>query len=147
MTTVYIRAQYGNRDRYRSGMNVPFGLLFSWYLRLKDIPLRGRILLMNGRRRIRFDETPKCLGFVRDGHHEIISVNLLMFFDLDDLEHQNDYPLTIGNQREGVLNVQTMRDAINASIQAGHVAEVVPQGDGLLPPPHKRYCMQERYET
>jgi hypothetical protein len=75
-------------------MNIPFRLLFSWYLRLKDIPLRGGIFLINGRR-IRLDETPKSMGFSLEGHHEITFVNLLMFFDLDDMEYQHNHPLTV----------------------------------------------------
>jgi hypothetical protein len=104
MTTIYIKDQYGNCNRYRCSMNVPFGLLFAWYLRLKDIPLRGGIFLINGRR-IELDVTPKSLGFGPERYHEITFVNLLMFFNLNGLVYQSNYSLTVGNERKGVLNV------------------------------------------
>jgi hypothetical protein len=81
-------------------MNILFGLLFSWYLRNKDSPLRGGIFLINGKR-FGLDETPESPGLCPEGHHEIIFVNLLMFFNLDDLEYQNDYPLTMIQKRRG----------------------------------------------
>jgi hypothetical protein len=88
---------------------------------------------------------PKGLGFDR-GHHVVIFVNLLTFFDQDKLEYQVEYPLTGGNEREGVLNEDTMRDAIDASIERGHVVEIVPEGDEATPPPHEHYPMQEGQE-
>ncbi len=145
MTTVYIEDQYGGCDRYRCRMNIPFGLLFAWYLRRKDILLRGGIFLSSGKR-IGLDETPKGLRF-GPGYHVITFVNLFMFFDLNNSVYQSDYPLTIVNESKGVLNVPTMRDAINASIQRGHVVEVVPEGDELLPSPCKIHRVQERHET
>jgi hypothetical protein len=39
-----------------------------------------------------------------------------------------------------------MRDAINASIKRGHVVEIVPEGDEVLPPPYERYQVQEGQE-
>jgi hypothetical protein len=36
-----------------------------------------------------------------------------------------------------------MTDAIDALIQRGHVVEIVSKGDEVLPPPHKRYRVQE----
>ncbi len=145
MMTVCIKDQYGGCDRYQRGMNVLFGLLFAWYLRRKDILLRGGIFLSSGKR-IGLDEAPKGLGF-GPGYLVITFVNLFMFFDLDDLVYQSNYPLTIVNESKGVLNVPTMRDSINASIQRGYVVEVVPKGDELLPSPRKLYRVQERHET
>jgi hypothetical protein len=69
-----------------------------------------------------------------------------MFFDWDELEYQVKYPLTRGNKREGVLDKDTMRDAIEALIERGHVVEIVPEGDKATLPPHERYCMQEGQE-
>jgi hypothetical protein len=66
-------------------------------------------------------------------------VNILTFSIINDLVYQSQYPLTIVNDSKGVLDVPTMRDEINASIQRGHVVEVVPKGDELLPPPHEHY--------
>jgi hypothetical protein len=69
-----------------------------------------------------------------------------MFFDQDELEYQVEYPLTGGNKREGVLDEDTMRNAIDASIERGHVVEIVPEGDDASPPPHECYCVQEGQE-
>jgi hypothetical protein len=76
------------------------------------------------RRTIGFDDTPNSFGLGLEGNHEITFVYLLMYFNLDDVEYQNDYPLTIGNKREELLAMRTMRDAINVSIQRGYVIEV-----------------------
>ncbi len=133
--TVCIKDQYDVRVAYQRRMDVPNWLLFAQYLRSKGILLRGGLFLSSGKR-TRLDETPDSMGF-DTGCHAIIFVNLLMFFDHDDLEYQSNYPLTGGNKRDGVLDVRNMRDAINASIQRGHVIEVVPEGDELLLPPHK----------
>ncbi len=80
------------------------------------------------------------------GYHVIIFVNLLMFINHDDLEYQNNYPLTGGNKREGVLDEYTMADAIDASKQRRHVIEIVPMGEVVLPHLHKHYCVQEGCE-
>jgi hypothetical protein len=56
---------------------------------------------------------PEGLGFDTE-HNVIIFVNLLTFFDQDNLEYQAKYPLTGGNEREGVLNKDDMRDVIDA---------------------------------
>ncbi len=87
----------------------------------------------------------KGLGFDM-GHHVIIFVNLLMFFHQDELEYQVEYPLTRGNEREGVLDKDTMRNASDALIERGHGIMIVPEGDEATPPPHKRYRMQEGQE-
>ena len=71
--------------------------------------------------------------------HVIIFVNLLTFFDQGELEYQVEYPLTGGNEREGVLNEDTMKDAIDALIERGHIVEIVPEGDEAAPPPHECY--------
>jgi hypothetical protein len=85
---------------------------------------------------------PKGLGF-DTGHHVIIFVNLLMFFDQDKLEYQVEYSFTGGNKRLGVLDEDTMRDAIDASIERGHVIKIVPErDDDTPPPPHKYYRVQ-----
>jgi hypothetical protein len=70
---------------------------------------------------------PEGLGFDME-HHVIIFVNLLTFFDQGEMEYQVEYPLTGGNEREGVLNKDTMKDAIDASIERGHIAEIVLKG-------------------
>ena len=75
-------------------------------------------------------------------HHVIIFVNLLTFFDQGELEYQVEYPLTRGNEREGLLNKDTMKDAIDASIEKGHIVKIVLEGDEAAPPPHKRYRVQ-----
>ncbi len=87
---------------------------------------------------------PEGLGF-DTRHHVIIFVNLLMFFDQDKLEYQAFYPLTSGNKREGELDGDTMRDAIDA-IERGHVVKIVPEGDEATPPPHKCYRVQRDQE-
>jgi hypothetical protein len=56
-----------------------------------------------------------------------------MFFDQDKLEYQVKYPLTRGNKREGVLDEDTMRDAIDVSIERGHVVKIVSEGDEATP--------------
>jgi hypothetical protein len=62
------------------------------------------------------------------------------------LEYQDEYPLTGKNEREGVLDKHTMRDAIDALIERGHVVEIVPEVDEVLPPLHEHYHMQEGQE-
>jgi hypothetical protein len=52
-----------------------------------------------------------------------------MFFDQDELEYQVECPLIGGNKRDGVLDKDTMRDAIDAWIEMGHVVKIVPEGD------------------
>jgi hypothetical protein len=75
-------------------------------------------------------------------HHVIIFVNLLTFFDQGKLEYQVQYPLTGWNEREGVLNKDTMKDVIDASIERGHVIEIVPKGDEAAPLLHECYHVQ-----
>jgi hypothetical protein len=137
MTTVCIEDKFGICDRYRCRKDIPLGLLFAHYLRCKEILLRGRISLSIGKR-FGLEETPISMRFGTD-YNVITFVNLLTFFNINDLVYQSQYPLTIVNESEGVLNVWTMRDAINALIQRGHVVEVVSKVDELLPPPHKCY--------
>jgi hypothetical protein len=110
----------------------------------KGIQLIGG-LFSSHERRIGHSEIPKGLGF-DTGHRVIIFVNLLTFFDQDKLEYQVEYPLTGGNEREGVLDEDTMRDAIDALIERGHDVKIVPKGDEATPPPHERYRMQRNQE-
>ncbi len=42
-----------------------------------------------------------------------------------------------------MLDEDTMRNAIDASIERGHVVKIVPEGDEATPPPHKCYHVQE----
>jgi hypothetical protein len=70
----------------------------------------------------------------------------LTFINQNKLEYKVEYPLTKGNEREGVLDKHTMRDAIDALIERGHVLEIVPEEDEFSPSPHKRYCVQEGQE-
>jgi hypothetical protein len=51
------------------------------------------------------------------------------------MEYQVKYPLTGVNEREGVLDKDTMRDAIDALIERGQVVEIFPEGDEATPPP------------
>jgi hypothetical protein len=143
--TMCIEDQYGIHVVYQHRIDVPFGLLFNQYLRSKGILPRGGLFL-SSRKMIRLDETPKSMGFDTD-YHVIIFVNLLMSFYHNDLEYQSNYLLTGGNDRGGVLDVHTMRDGINALIQRGHVIEVLPKEDELLPSPHKQYRVQEKHKT
>jgi hypothetical protein len=94
-------------------------------------PIGG--LFLSHERRIGHSEMPKGLSF-DTGHHVIIFVNLLTFIDQIELEYQVKYPLTKGNKREGVLDKQTMREAIDALIERGHVINIVPEGDKVTPP-------------
>jgi hypothetical protein len=134
-TTLCIEDQNGNRAVYHSRTHVPFGLLFSKYMSSKIITLIGGLFLSNGRR-IGLSETPTSMGFDM-GYHVIIFVNLLMFINHNDLEYQDDYPLTEGNEREGGVDEHTMANAIDASIRRGHVLDFVPEGDEVPPPLHK----------
>ncbi len=88
---------------------------------------------------------PAGLGF-GTSYYVIIFINLLMFINQNELEYQVEYPLTGGNKREGVLDKHTMRDAIDASIERGHVVKIVPEGDEVSPAPHECYCVQEGQE-
>jgi hypothetical protein len=119
-------------------------LLFAKYVRSKGIPPIGGLFLFCGRR-IRHSETAKDLGFDKK-FHVIIFVNLLIFIDCKDLEYQDNYPLTGGNDGEGVLDEHTMANAIDASIKTGHVVEIIPEGDEVFPPLLKRYQIQEGHE-
>ncbi len=130
-----IKDQNGDHVVYCRGTHVPFGLLFAKYMSNKGIQPIGRLFLSHVRR-IGHSEMPKGLGF-DTGHHVIIFINLLTFINQNELEYQVDYPLTGGNKREGVLDEHTMRDAIDASIERGHVIKIVPDGDEVTPPPHK----------
>ncbi len=99
---------------YHQGAHVPFVSLFAKYMSNKSIQPIGGLFLSHGRR-IGHNETSKGLGF-DTGHHVIIFVNLLTFFDQDKLEYQVEYLLTKGNEREGVLDEDNMRNVIDASI-------------------------------
>ena len=112
ITTLCIEDQNGDRVVYHPGTRVPLGSLFAKYMSSKGIQLIGGLFLYHGRR-IGHNETPEGLGF-DTGHHVIILVNLLTFFDQDELEYQVKYPLTGGNKREGVLDKDIVRDAIDA---------------------------------
>ena len=39
-----------------------------------------------------------------------------------------------------------MKDAIDASIERGHIVKIVLEGDEAAPPPHKRYHVQRDQE-
>jgi hypothetical protein len=124
-TTVCIKDQHGNCVVYHRKMDAPFRLLFAQYLSSKGIPPIGRLFLSN-KKRIGLGKTPKRMGF-DTGYHVVIFINLLMFINHNDLEYQKDSPLIVGHQRDGVLIERTMRDAADASIQRGHVIEIVPE--------------------
>jgi hypothetical protein len=144
ITTLCIKDQNGDRVVYHRGTHVPFGSLFAEYMSNKGIQPIGGLFLSHGRR-IGHNEMLEGLGFDTE-HHVIIFVNLLMFFDQGKLEYQVEYPLTGGDKREGVLNKDTMKDAIDASIERGHIVKIVLKGDEGAPPPHKRYCVQQDQE-
>jgi hypothetical protein len=136
--------QNGDCVVYHWGTHVPMGSLFAKYMSNKGIqPIGG--LFLSHLRKIGHSETPKGLGYDTE-HHVIILISLLTFFDQDKLEYQAEYPLTRGNKREGILDKDTMRDAIDALIERGHVIEIVPEGDEAIPPLHKRYRVQQDQE-
>jgi hypothetical protein len=139
-----IKEQNGDRVVYHWGTHFLFGLLFAKYMSNKGIQPIGGLFLYHGRR-FKHSEMPAGLGF-DTGYHVIIFINLLMFINKNKLEYQVKYPLTRGNKREGVLEEHTMRDAIDASIERGHVIEIVPEEDEVSPPPHKCYHVQEGLE-
>jgi hypothetical protein len=134
MATLCIKYQNCNRVVSHHRTHVPFGLMFAKYMSNKRYPVR-----------IGHSEAPEGLGF-DTGYHVIIFVNLLKLIYQEELEYQVEYPLTGGNKQEGVLNKHTMRDAIDALIKRGHVIKIVPEGGEILPPPHKRYRVQEGQE-
>jgi hypothetical protein len=110
----------------------------------KGIPPIGGLFPSHGRR-IGHSETPDDLGF-DTSYHVIIFVNPLMLINQDELEYQVEYPLTGRYERKGVLDEHTMRDAIDALIERGHVIEIACKGDEVLPPLHECYRMQEGQE-
>jgi hypothetical protein len=59
------------------------------------------------------------------------------------LEYQVKYPLTGGNESEGVLDKDSMTDVIAALIERGHIFEIVSEGDEDATPLHERYCVQQ----
>ncbi len=144
ITMLCIDDQNGDRVVYHRGTHVPFGSLFAKYMSKKGIQPIDGLFLSHGRK-IRYNEMPKGLWFHME-HHVIIFVNLLTFFDQGKLEYQVEYPLTGGNKREGVLNKDTMKDVIVASIERGHIVKIVPEGDEAAPPPHKCYHVQQDQE-
>ncbi len=144
-TLLCIDDQNGDHVVYHSRTHVPFGPLYSKYMRNKGIQPIGRLFLSN-RRRIGHSETPNGLGFDTN-FHVIIFVNLLKFINQAELEYQDEHPLTGGNKRVGVLDKHTMRDVIDALIERGHVVKIVPEGDEVLPPPHECYPLQEGQEN
>ncbi len=139
-----IKNQNGDPVVYGWGTHVPFGLLFAKYMSNKGIQPIGQLFLSH-KRRIGHNEMPKGLGFDTE-HHVIIFTNLLTFFDQDKLEYQVEYPLTSGNKMGGVLDIDIMRDAIDALVEGGHIIKIVPEGDEAAPPPHGGYCMQQNQE-
>jgi hypothetical protein len=139
-----IKDQNGDCVVYHWGTHVPCGLLFSRYMSNKGIQPMGGLFVSHGRR-IGHSEMPAALGFDMS-YHVIIFVNLFLFINQNKLEYQVEYPLTGGNKREGVLDEHAMSDAIDASIERGHVIEVVPEGDEISLPPHKCYHVQEGQE-
>jgi hypothetical protein len=140
ITMLCIKDQNGDHVVYQWGTHIPFGSLFAKYMSNKVIQPIGGLFLSHGRR-IGYNETSKGLEFDTE-HHVIISINLLMFFDQGKLEYQVKYPLTGGNEKEGVLNKDTMKDASDALIERGHIVEIVPEGDEAAPPPHECYHVQ-----
>jgi hypothetical protein len=140
ITTLCIENQNGDRVVYCWGTHVLFGLLFAEYMSNKGIqPIGG--LVLSHERRIGHNEMPEDLRFDTE-HHVIIFINPLAFFDQDKMEYQVKYPLTGGNKREGMLNKDTMRNAIDALIERGHIVKIVPEGDEAAPLPHKCYRVQ-----
>ncbi len=45
-----------------------------------------------------------------------------------------------------MLNKDTMKDVIDASIEKGHIVEIFPEADEAAPPPHMCYCVQQDQE-
>jgi hypothetical protein len=144
ITMLCIEDQNGDRVVYCRGTHVSFGSLFAKYMSNMGIQPIGSLFLSH-RRRVGHSEMTKGLGFDM-GHHVIIFANLLTFFDQDELEYQVEYLLTRGNESEGVLDKDTMRDAIDALIEMGHVVEIVPEGGEATPPLHKCYHVQRDQE-
>jgi hypothetical protein len=145
ITMLCIKDQNGDCAVYHRGTHVPFGSLFAKYMSVKGIQPIGGLFLSHGKR-IRYNDTPEGLGFDTE-YHVIIFVNLLMFFvDQGKLEYQVKYPLTRENEREGVLNKDTMTDVIDASIERGRIVKIVPEGDEAAPPLHKCYRVQQDQE-
>jgi hypothetical protein len=139
-----LKDRHGDCVVYHPRMDVPFELLFAKYLRSRGILSIGGLFLSNGKR-IGLSETPNGMEF-DTGYHVIIFANLLIFINHNDLKYQDDYPLTAGHKQERLLNKCTMRDAIDASIQRGHVVKIVPKGMEVLPPLHKHHRIQEGHE-
>jgi hypothetical protein len=144
ITTLCIKDQNGDRVVYHRGTHVPFWSPFAEYMSNKGIQPIGGLFLSHGRR-IGHNEMPQGLGSDTE-HRVIIFVNLMMFFDQGELEYQAKYPLTGENEREGVLSKDTMKDAIDASIERGHIVKIVLKGNEAAPPLHKRDRVQPGQE-
>jgi hypothetical protein len=129
-TTLCIEDQNGDCLVYHRGTHVPFGSLFAEYMSNKGIQPIGRLFLSHGKM-IGHNKTSKVLRFDTE-HHVVVFFNLLTFFDQGELEYQVEYPLTRGNKREGVLNADTMKDAIDASVERGYIVEIVLEGDDKI---------------
>ncbi len=123
MTTVCIVNQYGNSVSHQHGMDRPFGDLFCWYLDENEIPMRGTCFLLHGVQ-VQPKEMPNSMRF-GVGSTLIAFVNLLLYFNLDDLTYQSWYPLFIVNKSNGLLNEGAMATAINVAVGRGNVVEVI----------------------
>jgi hypothetical protein len=74
-------------------------------------------------------------------------VNLLMYFNADDLAYQDRYPLSIVEASKGLLNEGAIDGAINFTIERGNVMEVVDKAKGQPIPAYKHYRVREGSEV
>jgi hypothetical protein len=78
--------QYGNVSNYHHGTDSPFGDLFCRYLEDQSIPSSGACFLLC-RVQVQPGHTPNRTNFGM-GWNVIMFVNLLMYFNADDLAYQ-----------------------------------------------------------
>jgi hypothetical protein len=130
MAMVCIINQYGNRVSHQHGTDSPFGDLFCQYLDKNEILMRGACILLRGVQ-VEPNETPNSMRF-GVGSNVIAFINLLLYFNLDDLIYQSWYPLFIVDESNGLLNEGGMATAINVAVGRGNVIKIVDEEEGQL---------------
>jgi hypothetical protein len=76
------------------------------------------------------------------GCNMIAFVNALLYFNLEDLAYQSQYPLSIIGKNSGLLGEGAMATAINIAVGRGDVVEVVGEVEEQLSPAYKHYCVK-----
>ncbi len=88
------------------------------------------------------DQMPNRVTF-GVGRNVIFFVNLFLYFNVDDLAYQVQYPLSIVKGSEGLLDERTMDGMINDATKSGNVVEFIDEAEGQPIPAYKHNCVRE----